>query len=137
MIVDDEFYIRNGLAKILPWEDFGYSVIAVANDGKDALDFLAKKQPDILFTDIMMPKIDGIELTKTIFEKWPTIIVIVLSSYNDFHYVKTALKNGASEYLLKPSILPENLLELVRKVCPPDHSFKQKFSYNTEKKVIK
>ncbi|WP_187958397.1 response regulator, partial [Carnobacterium maltaromaticum] len=137
MIVDDEFYIRNGLAKILPWEDFGYSVIAVANDGKDALDFLAKKQPDILFTDIMMPKIDGIELTKTISEKWPTIIVIVLSSYNDFHYVKTALKNGASEYLLKPSILPENLLELVRKVCPPDHSFKQKFSYNTEKKSNK
>ncbi len=137
MIVDDEFYIRNGLVKILPWEDFGYSVIAVANDGKDALDFLAKKQPDILFTDIMMPKIDGIELTKTISEKWPTIIVIVLSSYNDFHYVKTALKNGASEYLLKPSILPENLLELVRKVCPPDHSFKQKFSYNTEKKSNK
>ena len=102
MIVDDETAIRNGLRTIIDWEDLGIEVAGEAANGKQALALIDHFQPHILLTDIKMPEMDGIELLKNVTIQYPSIKVAVLSGFNDFSYVRSAMKTGAVNYLLKP-----------------------------------
>lgn len=116
LIVDDEFIMRQGIRHMLDWEKEGFRIIGDAANGKEALELIEKEQPHIVITDVIMPQVDGIELAKTIQKKYPDIRVIILSSYNDFEYVKTAFQFGVVDYILKPALNPDELLKTLKKI---------------------
>ena len=103
LIVEDEFLLRQGIKNLVHWEQEGFQVVGETNNGKEALQLIESLHPHLVITDIVMPIMDGIELTGIIQERYPEIKVVVLSSYSDFEYIKSAMKNGAEDYLLKPA----------------------------------
>lgn len=117
LIVDDEYIIRQGIEYLLDWEKEGFSLIGEASNGEEALQKIAELHPNIVLSDIVMPKIDGIDLTKRIQEMYPDIRVIILSSYSDFDYVKNTFQHGAVDYILKPTLNPSDLLKALKKVA--------------------
>lgn len=102
LIVDDERPIRNGIKKIINWCDYGFTTIDTAANGAEALEMIETTGYDLLITDIRMPLMDGITLIKTLYKKGIGIETIILSGYKEFDYAREALRNGVSEYLLKP-----------------------------------
>ena len=114
LIVEDEFLLRQGIKNLVHWEQEGFQVVGETNNGKEALQLIESLHPHLVITDIVMPIMDGIELTGIIQERYPEIKVIVLSSYSDFEYIKSAMKNGAEDYLLKPTMNPDSLLKAVQ-----------------------
>lgn len=76
---------------------------------------IEKLEPDIVLADIVMPVLDGIEFSQILKQKYPEIQLIILSSYDKFEYVKSTLLNGASDYILKPTLNPEILLKTLQK----------------------
>lgn len=102
LIVDDERLIRSSLTKIV--ENFSNTnvVSGTAVNGMDALEWLDQYYADMCITDVRMPKMDGLELIRTINEKYPWMSCIVVSSYDDFKYIKESLQLGAVDYVLKP-----------------------------------
>lgn len=115
LIVDDEYIIRQGIKHLLDWEKYGFQVIGEAGNGMQALEMVEKDPPDIVLTDIAMPVMDGIELTKMLNIKNGGIQVIILSGYSDFEYVKSTFQNGAVDYILKPTLNPKELLSVLQK----------------------
>lgn len=102
LIVDDEPIIRKGLAKMAERYPVPFTAVATASNGLDALDHIRKQAPDIMFTDIRMPKMDGLELCRQIHECYDHIQVVVISGYGDFHYAQQCMSFGVRHYLLKP-----------------------------------
>ena len=103
LIVDDEKQVREGLKRLLPWQDYGITIIGEAINGREALGIIEDQRPDIVLLDIQMPVMNGLELAKRIHGQYPECKFIVLSGYNDFARVREAMKYGAVDYLLKPS----------------------------------
>jgi len=116
LIVDDEILIRVGVKSCLDWEKYGFEVVGLAENGVKALNLVEKLAPDIVLTDIKMPNMDGLKLIEVLRKDYPQIKVIVLSCYNEMEYVKRAMKLGAEDYLLKLSVQPETLLEIMNRV---------------------
>lgn len=108
---------RVGIKSLISWEDHGFTVIGEAENGKQAYDFYMDNHIDIIITDIKMPVLNGIELIRKIRAQNDHIKFIVLSSFNDFEYVKEALKSGASDYLIKLEVQPKELLEQLKKIA--------------------
>jgi len=102
LIVDDEPHIRKGLRTIIEWERYGFTVVGEAADGADALDAAGERRPDLVITDVRMPRMNGIELSRELRQCLPATQVLMLSGYNEFAYAKEALQHGVSDYLLKP-----------------------------------
>lgn len=100
LIADDQELIRQSLSIILGLKE-EISVVGGVGDGTEVLEFIAKEKPDIILMDIRMPTMDGVECTKIVKEKYPEIKIIVLTTFDDDKYVFSALKYGASGYLLK------------------------------------
>ncbi len=115
LLAEDDSLTRIGLLSIIPWEEFGYTIVGVAEHGQQALALALELKPDIVITDIRMPVLDGIQLMQAIQKELPKTKFIVLSAHNDFDYVREALKLGASDYLLKLDIAPDLLLEALQK----------------------
>jgi two-component system, response regulator YesN len=114
MIVDDEPVIRFGLKASIDWQREGLHLIGDYPNGEEALKAIQHVQPDILITDIKMPLMDGITLMKKAIVLYPQLKVILVSSYNDFEYVREGLKLGAVDYILKPTLEPEDFVVLLR-----------------------
>lgn len=102
MFVDDEEIIRKGFSTVVQWERHGLNLVCTAENGKDALDYLAKHAVDIIITDIKMPVIDGIELIKICCEKGIRSHFIILTGFDEFEYARSAMQCGVQQYLLKP-----------------------------------
>ena len=100
VIADDEYIIRERLAKHL--REAGYDVVGMACDGTEAQEMLFDLEPDIIITDIAMPQMSGIELLEESYKAGILAKFIILTGYNEFDFALSALKNGASDYLLKP-----------------------------------
>lgn len=113
MIVDDEAVIRKGIATIVDWTAMGIELVAEASNGRDALNRALLCQPDIVLTDIKMPLVNGIEFARLLLEKRPQTRVVFLTGYSDYEYMKSAVKLGAVDYLLKPV----RVLELEEMIC--------------------
>jgi two-component system response regulator YesN len=110
MIVDDEFIVRVGIRSILNWEEYGYTIVAEASSGMEALNKIEQCHPDIVLTDIVMDNMDGFELIRLCREKHPEVSFVVLSGYNDFENVRQAMKLGAMDYIFKLKANPEDIL---------------------------
>ena len=104
LLVDDETTIRDGLKHMIRWEQEGFRLLGDAANGQEALTLIQQLQPEIVITDLKMPQMDGIQLTTIIQQQYPSIHFLVLSSYDDFHYVSQSFKNGAIDLLAKANI---------------------------------
>ena len=105
---DDEAYLRTALKK--PDElgkKLGCELIRVVNNGKELLQCVEEEHPDIVITDIRMPEIDGLEVCRQLYEKYPETQTIILSAYTDFEYARTAIRYDVADYVLKLSVLEE------------------------------
>lgn len=114
-LVEDEILIRNGIKVSIEWEKEGYQFAGEASDGELALPMILKEKPDILITDIRMPFMDGLELSKLVKKELPDIKIIILSGYDEFEYAKEAIKIGVTEYLLKP-VSSSKLLDTLKEI---------------------
>lgn len=107
LIVDDEQQVRQGLKLKVNWNEIGYQIIGEAMDGREALELLDALPVHVMITDIKMPIMSGLELLKRASAQYPTLKIVVLSGFDDFHYVKAALQSSARDYLLKPFVRSE------------------------------
>jgi two-component system response regulator YesN len=115
VIADDETLVREGIRNIINWKDYNITIVGEATEGKEAYDICLKLKPDILFTDIRMPFMDGLEVTRKLKLENQDIKVIIFSGIQDFAYAKSALDVSAEGYILKPLEISE-LKDVVNKV---------------------
>ena len=101
-LAEDETLIREGLRDNIPWEQYGYRFVGEAADGEMALPLIRKTKPDVLITDIKMPFMDGLSLSRIVREELPKTKIIIISGYDDFEYAREAIAIGVDQYLLKP-----------------------------------
>lgn len=102
ILVDDEKWSLEGLMNVFPWEEMGFDVIAQLTNSQDALEIIRDQTPDVVFTDIRMPNISGLDLISFTREMGKTSEFIIISGYDDFNYAQQALQLGAFDYRLKP-----------------------------------
>ncbi|MCI7043245.1 MAG: response regulator [Lachnospiraceae bacterium] len=115
-LVEDEFVVREGIKNNVDWKSHGYDFCGEASDGELAFPMIQKLKPDIVITDIRMPFMDGLALSKLIKKEMPWIEIIILSGFEEFEYAKEGIKIGIAQYLLKP-ISGEDLLKEVDTVA--------------------
>ncbi|NNU84595.1 response regulator [Geobacillus sp. BMUD] len=106
VIFDDEYIVLQGLQTMINWNEYGIELVGTATNGKDALALFEAARPNIVFTDIRMPGMDGLEVIEKILAAEPDTICIVFSGFHEFEYVKKALKLGVVDYLEKPITIP-------------------------------
>ncbi|HCL02704.1 MAG TPA: two-component system response regulator, partial [Lachnoclostridium phytofermentans] len=133
LVVDDEPYIKQGLAMLIDWKAEGFTIIGEAANGKEAIRFLRKNKVDLIIADIKMPEMNGIELLEYIRkEKLSDASYIILSGYYDFQYARSAIKHNCCDYLLKP-VQKEELLEVLRRVSQKSKELDNRQNENREK----
>jgi two-component system response regulator YesN len=115
LIVDDEPMIRFGLSSCMDWQGEGFELVGAAANGEAALELIGRESIDILITDIKMPLMDGLQLTRRVKDLIPHVKVVFVSSFSDFEYAREAVKLGVVvDYLLKPTMEPEDLQDILR-----------------------
>ncbi|NBD24145.1 response regulator transcription factor [Paenibacillus glycinis] len=136
MIVDDEWLVRQGLRQTIPWREMGCEVVAEALDGEEALALATLHEPDIVLTDIRMPRMDGLELARRIKRTHPEIKTIFLTGFDDFHYARQALQTGAFDIVLKPTDPAEirRILQAAMASIAEDRS-RSSYTLNLERRV--
>lgn len=117
MLVDDEPIVKVALRTMIPWDELGFPICGTASDGLEALSLVDKLAPDIIITDLKMPKMDGLELIKELIDRGYLGKIIVASNFGEYELVRQALVLGAVDYLLKISIKKDNLIEQLHKTA--------------------
>jgi DNA-binding NarL/FixJ family response regulator len=115
LLVEDHQIVREGIKRILS-EENDFELIGSVSDGLEAIEFVAKQQPDIVIADLSMPNISGIELTKKLSENHPQIKVLILSMFTNEDYIFNAIKAGAKGYLPKQDSTTEILVKAIRAI---------------------
>lgn len=115
LIVDDEPIVREGIRERIQWAKHGYECIGACENGREALEVMAQERPDVVLTDICMPYMDGLELSRHIVEKYPKTRIIILTGFDDFDYAQQAVKLQVTDFILKP-ITSAELRELLDKI---------------------
>lgn len=114
LIVDDDALIRDGLAMILETEE-DMEIVGTASNGQEAVNLCGKTQPDVVLMDIRMPVMDGVQATKNIKEQFRAVRVLLLTTFKDSNYIKSAINYGADGYVLK-SCGADRLVDSIRAV---------------------
>lgn len=120
VIVDDESFVIEGLKEAVDWPGFHFELCLCTTDPLQALAYCESHPVDLLVTDISMPHIDGIELIRRVKELSPLTSVLVLSAYDNFKYVRSAMLHGAENYLLKP-LDPDELRDSISGIAAHIH----------------
>ena len=107
VIVDDEPIITDGLSTAIDWGSFGCEIVGKAYSGREGLKLIHEVRPDILFTDIRMPFMDGLEMVAALKSEFPGMKIAILTGYRDFDYAQEAIRLGVFRYLVKPSRMKE------------------------------
>lgn len=102
ILIDDEQWIIKSLKKSIPWNQYGFEVCATATDGKIALEKINELHPDVIFTDIKMPYMDGLELIAKAKKNYPDLLSVIISGYAEFEFAKTAIQHKVDGYCIKP-----------------------------------
>ena len=116
LLVDDEPFVREGIKKLINWEDCGFILCGEAGNGEEAVELIESLSPHVIITDIKMPVLDGLELIKRVnIEMEKKIKFVILSGYNEFHFAQTAMRYNVKNYILKP-IDEDELSELLKRL---------------------
>lgn len=107
VLIDDEPIILKGLSRLLPWEAYHCQVVGTAGDGAEGLKLIRQIQPDIVFSDIYMPKMDGLLMAAALKSEFENLELTILTGYRDFDLLQQALRLGGTRYILKPSDMEE------------------------------
>lgn len=102
IFVDDEHIIRTGISRCINWESNGFKLVGVFENGQQAYDYIKENPVDVVISDINMPCMDGLTLSRLLSKEFPKIMILLLSGYDDFEYAQKAVKNHVREFLLKP-----------------------------------
>ena len=119
LVVEDEVLLLKNLAKKIRMISEQFEVTGEAYNGKEALALIQEEKPDIVFSDIRMPIMDGLELARILHQDFPEIITVVVSGYDDFEYARSMLSYRARDYLLKPvksDVLEKLMLSLKKEI---------------------
>ncbi|MDR0387851.1 MAG: response regulator [Treponema sp.] len=125
-LVEDEIVVREGIRNNIPWEKTPYTLAGEAPDGEIALSMIQDIKPDILITDIRMPFMDGLALSRIVRKTLPWIKIIILSGHDEFEYAREAISIGVEEYLLKP-VSSRDMLQALDKIAQRIDEEKEKF----------
>lgn len=137
-LVEDESVIRDGLRNNIPWQQYGYEFVGEAADGEMALPLIRKARPDVLITDIKMPFMDGLSLSKIVSAEFPKTKIVIISGYDEFEYARKAIEVGVDQFLLKPITrltLKKTLLEMKEKIEQETDQSDYQLQYQTEMHV--
>lgn len=107
VIIDDEPIIVEGLSKSIDWEAVHCHVAGTAYNGEEGLKLIRSEKPDMVFSDIRMPYMDGLSMIAAIKSEFPDIQITILTGYRDFNYAQKAIRLGVCRFLLKPSKMDE------------------------------
>lgn len=107
VIIDDEPIIVEGLSKAVHWEKWDCQVVATAESGRSGIEIIKRENPDILFSDIRMPGMDGLSMIAALKSEHPHMQIAILTGFRDFEYAREAIRLGVTRFLLKPSKMEE------------------------------
>lgn len=127
-LVEDESIIRETLRDTVPWSSIGYTFVGEAADGEMALPLIRKHRPDVLITDIRMPFMDGLALSKLVLQEFPEMKIVIISGYDDFEYAQQAIQIGVEQYLLKP-ITKSSLVNVLRQISDKIENEREQRNY--------
>lgn len=127
-LVEDECIMREGLRDNMPWQQYGYEFVGEASDGEMALPLIRKTRPDVLITDIKMPFMDGLMLSRIVSKEFPAMKIIILSGHDDFEYARQAIQIGVEQYILKP-VTRENMKKVLIEIKEKIESEREKKQY--------
>ena len=102
LLVDDEAEVIEVIEQRIQWDDLGFTVVGNATNGVKALELVEKLQPDVVITDIKMPYMDGLELSRRLNRDYQNIHIIIFTGFDEFEYAKEAVHLEVEEYILKP-----------------------------------
>lgn len=107
VVVDDEPIIVKGLTKLVPWEKYGCKVVSTAGDGMEGIQVIREYRPDIIFSDIYMPKMNGLLMAAALKSEFEDTELTILTGYRDFDLAQEAIRLGVTRFILKPSNMEE------------------------------
>lgn len=136
MIVDDEALVREAIREQMNWHDLGFMCIADCEDGEEALETMKREAPDVVLTDIYMPFMDGLELTRQISVIYPDTKIVILTGFDDFEYAQQAIKLKAYDFILKPFTSEELGVVLLKLKKDMDMEAKKKQDYERLKRQL-
>ena len=131
-LLDDEPFILEGLRYIVDWQDYGFEIVGYSNNGEYGLKEILSMDIDLVITDIMMPKMTGLELIENLIKSNYQTNFIVLSAFQEFEYAKKAISMGAQNYILKPI----DIEELEKSLINIKNKLKEKENRNKDKEVV-
>lgn len=102
LLVDDEILVRDAIRENIDWKSLDCELVGNCQNGQEAAEFVKRNQVDIVLTDILMPYMDGMELSHFLHDNYPDIVIVIFSGFGEFEYAKKAIQYNVSEYLLKP-----------------------------------
>lgn len=115
LLVDDEAGVREGIRERIEWNEYGFDCIGDFENGMEALEAAETLEPDVVLTDINMPFMDGLVLTRNLAERLPKTKVIILTGFDDFEYAQQAVKLRVKDFILKP-VTAQELIDVLQKV---------------------
>ena len=115
LLVDDEILVRDAIKENIDWKAMDCELVGDCENGKQAADFVKTHPVDIVLTDILMPYMDGMELSHFLHDHYPEIVIVIFSGFGEFEYAKKAIQYNVSEYMLKPVTAME-LREVIGKM---------------------
>ena len=133
-VVEDEIVVREGIRNSIPWENTSFTLTGEAPDGEMALTMIQDIKPDILITDIRMPFMDGLELSRIVNKNFPLIKIVIISGHDEFEYAREAISIGVEEYLLKP-VSAQDMINALNKVAKHIDEEKEKLFSKTDLKT--
>ncbi len=102
LMVDSSYNARRDIDRKIKWVENDFELVGEANNGEEALSLIPHVSPHVILTAIRMPKMDGITFIETAKKCWPNIKYVIVSNYDNFDYLRQAMKVGAYDYILKP-----------------------------------
>lgn len=107
MLIDDEVSVRRLMQASIDWQSLDMEVVGEAGSGIEAINIIDEIKPDIAFVDISMPFMNGIEFTELATERYPNLVIIILTAFNDFEYARQCIRLPVFDYMLKPIVRTE------------------------------
>ncbi|TVY09470.1 response regulator [Paenibacillus cremeus] len=116
LLIDDDVAVVQFLGKMICWEEHGLQLSGTCTNAYDALEHCRESMPDLIVTDIGMPGMDGIELIKAVKELSPRPRFVILSCHDEFRYAQQAVQMGVEDYILKETLEPQSMVELLTRI---------------------